>query len=192
MSDSYPVIVSPSSERRGFSLVEVVVAVGIFALAIVGVIGLLAPSIKAVSEIADTNVAARLAQNIQMELENYGFAPVVTATDPNGSLKKIQLVATKDGLRVVRSNGTTPIPADNDPVTGTPPGIAAADRYYLVEVTQFPAGNTLAYTAANNPGFVALSVRVLWPYKLPAAGGTSRDGSPSEQNSSIFNFALRP
>ena len=188
MSDFHPVIVSSSSEKRGFSLVEVVVAVGIFALAIVGVIGLLAPSIKAVSDIADTNVAARLAQNIQMELENYGFSSVVSATN---SSQKIQLVATKDGLRVARSNGTTP-PADNNPVTGTPPGIAAADRYYLVEVTQFPAGNTLAYTAANNPGFVALSVRVLWPYQLPAAGGTSRAGVASEQTSTIFNFALRP
>lgn len=55
--------------RKGFSLVEVVVAVGIFALAIVGVIGLLSPTTKAVGDVSDSDAATRVVSIVQSELQ---------------------------------------------------------------------------------------------------------------------------
>ena len=59
----------PKTSRSAFSLVEVVVAVGIFALAIVGVIGLLSPTTKAVSEVSDNDAATRVVGIVQTELQ---------------------------------------------------------------------------------------------------------------------------
>jgi prepilin-type N-terminal cleavage/methylation domain-containing protein len=55
--------------KKGFSLVEVVVAVGIFALAIVGVIGLLSPTNKAVADVADSDNATRVVSAVQQGLQ---------------------------------------------------------------------------------------------------------------------------
>ena len=187
----------PSKEAkstRAFSLVEVVVAVGIFALGIVGVIGLLSPSIKSVTEVADSTVATRLGENIQVELERLGFT-TVTGALPNAN-SKMTLVANRDGSRVALVAGGT---ADNDVVSGNPPGILNRDRYYGITVQQLPS---LPYVSGN--GFIALSVRVVWPYQtaagaaaattLPAseAANTWTASAPSQQSVMLLNMAIRP
>lgn len=59
-----------SCRRSAFSLVEVVVAVGIFALAIVAVIGLLAPLGTSVTDVRDGDDASRVAATIQAGLQD--------------------------------------------------------------------------------------------------------------------------
>ncbi len=200
----HPFIAATVKARRipAFSLVEVVVAVGIFAIGIVGVLGLLSPSIKSVSEVGDTAVANRLADNIQVELERLGFTAVTTALPNSGAL--ITLVANRDGSRVLLSTV-----ADNDvAATDRPPGILHRDRYYGITVQQL---SSLPYVAANSPGFIALSVRVVWPYQIPVgpagattspAAETSTTYTPvapatgsvpvSQQSVMLLNMAIRP
>lgn len=185
---------------RAFSLIEVVVALGILAVTLIAVLGLLASSTRPAGEIADVHVAARLGGNIQDELERLkaglgldGLAAMVPA---GGSAAPLQLVATRDGLRVLRADGAAPAASQalTDPVR---PGIANRDRYYLAEVTQ-----QLDLPYAPGAGFLAVSVRVTWPYRLPRGPptpeATAVDADPArevpvnERRWTVVNFALRP
>jgi type II secretory pathway pseudopilin PulG len=102
--------------RRAFSLVEVVIAVGIFAVAVLAILALLLPNTQKVEDLMDADVSRRLAENIQSELQRYsrvvaegnkgttdkGFKDFddtfYNGATPNGS---IFLVATRDGQRVL-------------------------------------------------------------------------------------------
>lgn len=61
---------------RAFSLIEVVVAVGIFAIAMVGVIGLFAPVARSVGNSADAEAAARVADALRAKLQSMPLAEV--------------------------------------------------------------------------------------------------------------------
>jgi hypothetical protein len=178
----------------------VVVAIGILAVTLIAVLGLLASSTRPAGEIADVHVAARLGENIQDELErlkaSLGLVGLAAMVPTRGSTTPLQLVATRDGRRVLRADGAAPAAghALNDPVQ---PGIANRDRYYLVEVTQ-----QLDLPYASGAGFLAVSVRVTWPYRLPMGPPTpeatavdadpAREVPANERRWAVFNFALRP
>jgi type II secretory pathway pseudopilin PulG len=176
--------------RPGFSLVEVVVSVGIFAVAVLSILALLLPNTKTVADQIDAGVAQRLGENIQLELDRYGFAAVVSAL-PNKTAR-IFMVASKDGERVLvtgedpyaawddtygnnyksdaAGNYNTvaaPLAAENNLVTattpGVPPGIAFRDRFFLIEVS-WP--DTYPQYKVDS-GVMPLNVRLLWPYRLP-------------------------
>lgn len=165
----------PTSNKGGFSLIEVVLAVGIFATVIVSVIGLLGPTVQSVREVIDSTVAARLADGVDAELRRVGFAGVVTATAGNAI---IPLVATVDGSRIVREAD-----AGNAP-TATPPGIPIDDRYYLVEVRR-------AVSPTYNAGdaSIVLTIRVSWPYQQP---GSATPVAATDRSLFIFNTAIVP
>ena len=110
-----------TQSRKAFSLVEVVVALGIFAIAIVSVIGLLSPTVKSVNDVVDDGIAQRLAGNVNLELQRYGMTAIATAL-PNANAR-LYLMATRDGSRVLVSgenpandSGSTTAgrPAEND------------------------------------------------------------------------------
>jgi type II secretory pathway pseudopilin PulG len=183
-----------------FSLLEVVVAIGILAAVLVALLGWFGPAVRSAGAVADAQVAARLAENIQNELErlqaSLGLDGLAADVPPAGSATSLQLVATRDGLRLLRADGPAPAAdrALNDP---TLPGIAWRDRYFLNEVTrQFD----LPY--APGAGFLAVSVRVTWPHRLPVGPPTpgatdpatdpSREVPDNERGYMVFNFVLRP
>ena len=142
--------------RRGaFSLVEVIVAVGVCAVAVVGVVALFGPAVRDTREVVDRRTAQRLAEQVNDELQRGGFAAVATATGGGGSL---QLVARADGTQIVLEGD-----ADNDPATGVPRGIPPSERYFGVEVIR-------ALRPASGPAWLALEVRVSWPLALPPDG----------------------
>lgn len=67
---------SPRYAPRAFSLIEVVVAVGIFALGMVAVVGLFAPVARSVGSTADADAAARVADALRAKLQSMPFATV--------------------------------------------------------------------------------------------------------------------
>lgn len=206
-----------ASKVGAFSLIEVVVAVGIFAIGIVAVIGLLSPTIKSVTNVTDSTVANRLADNIQLELQRIGFSNIVPdSTSATKVALPLTLVASRDGSRVLLAAAgtvTTGLPADDDTTaTDKPPGILHRDRYYGITVDRLTTDTTspLYYTNGSGSGFFALSVKIVWPYQVPigAAGATTSPTAesastyspvsgtgavqPSQQSSMLLNMALNP
>lgn len=83
MSSSFP---RSSSRRAGFSLVEVVLAVGVVAFAFVAVLGLLPAGMTQFRQAVDTSVCAQIAQRIIMDAQQADFDVLTdkTVTAPNG------------------------------------------------------------------------------------------------------------
>ena len=152
---------------RGFSLAEVIVAVGIMAGALVTCLGLLGPSLRTIRETGDRTVAARLADRVVRELQQHGFRNVMTAT----ATGPLEVVASADGSRVVLA-----LWADNDPISGAPPGLPVGERYFLVE-----AERTTKPAPAAGDGALVLVVRVAWPFYVPR----STAPVPAERRSSL-------
>lgn len=149
-----------SDKQRAFSLVEVVIAVGVFATAVAVTLSILPAMTRQMATAGDMLTAERIAGNLQVELQRLaanGFdglaarAPVMAAPLAAG----LEFVATRDGLPV-QSTQLLP-PADL---------IAAADQYFQIEVWRFNAP-PLAYVATG--AVLPLYVRVSWPYQNPGA-----------------------
>lgn len=151
--------------RHGLSLVEVLVAVGICAVAVVAVVTLFGPAVRATREVGDRRAAVRLAERIDAELRRAGFAAVAAATEGGTPLR---LVARADGSRIARLED-----ADNDPTTGTPAGIPAAERYFDITVTR-------ALRPPSDATCMVLEVRVRWPLALPPDGAPVPEAQRSE------------
>jgi len=164
-------------------LVEVVVAVGVFALVIVAVVGLLIPITRDSALVLDTTTAVRLAETVNRELERVGGATV-------GGLgtNSLFMVSTPDGSRVLRtyqtaSGGTAggAQSAENSLSAAPIPGIAQRDRFYIIEIKLLnndtsDGNDNIYYDPAASPGSVPVEVRVGWPFYNPA---TPPQGSPS-------------
>jgi len=142
-------------QRKGFSLVEVVVAVGIFALAIVGVIGLLSPTNKAIGDVTDSDAASRVISSIQAGLQQAGFTTVKNNLIPDNTAltaSSYKFYATKSGDKVdLVSNLSTVTDKSN-----------AFFEFALIR------NNTLSPSSADaSAGFLAFSVSLRWPAYLP-------------------------
>lgn len=135
-----------SDRRRAFSLVEVIVAIGVLAATVVGVLALLVPALRGVRDSTDRRVAAQLASAVERELGTHarsGFADfdafVASTAMP------LRLVATADGGRIERETATA---------------LAANEQFHLVEISR-----TTRPAAAAGQGFVGLQIRIAWPYR---------------------------
>ncbi len=202
-------------KQRAFSLVEVVVALGIFATAIIVIVGLLAANTQATSRTIEAETAARLADTIRTELQRYGYENVSSALV--STLGQVYLVATRDGARVLPTNedgygdvGTRPNSlAEAELMTssgpGNPPGIAQRDRYFHITVRKLlPPAPTAG--KLKSPETVAekdaatvnpVVIEVSWPFRTPAGPSeadtlTDFDTEPSvitpEQQREIFKL----
>lgn len=164
---------------RAFSLVEVVIAVGLFAGAITAVLALLPSVSRQGGETGDAMAAARLPDALRVELARLGAqgfdslaaqAPIMGPSAGGG----LAFVATRDAARL-HSRDYLP------PAVG---GIAEADQFFLLECWRFPT-EPLAYHAAKHS--LALVVRVSWPYRLPGVAGVVPEANRTQL---MFTTAL--
>ena len=186
--------------RRGFALIEVVMALGVLALAVISLLAFLASAAGAEGEMADAQAAASLGGPVQAELERLqaelGFDGLAAAVPPAGSPAPLRLVATRDGRRALRADGAAAA-ADRPLNEPTLPGIARRDRYFLVEITR-----QLDLPGGPAAGFVAVSAMVRWPYLLPAGpatpGATAADADGAREAPEplrswlVLNLAVPP
>jgi hypothetical protein len=186
--------------RHGFSLLEVVMAIGILALAVIALLGFIAASANTDGDLADARAAAGLGGPIQAELERLraelGLDGLAAAVPPAGSPAPLQLVATRDGRRVLRADGAGAA-ADRPLDDSALPGIARRDRYFAIAVTR-----QLDLPDAPDAGFLAVSALVRWPFNLPvgpaAPGAVAVDAdgareAPAEARSwLVLNLAVTP
>jgi type II secretory pathway pseudopilin PulG len=64
------------SVSSGFSLIEVVLAVGVFAFAVLGLIGLLVPALSSVANVSESNQVAGVISRLDAFLQSQSFASV--------------------------------------------------------------------------------------------------------------------
>jgi hypothetical protein len=189
------------ARRRGaFSLVEVVVAIGLIAGSLVAILGLLAATTNSAAEARDAQGLASLGGGIQCELDrlknSLGLYGLAAAIPEGGSPAPLRLVGTRDGRRVLCVDAADPA-ADRllrDPALQ---GIAVRDRYFLVELTRIPELGT-----ADDSGFVAVSARCMWPYELPlgpaSVDASEPDADPAgevpsaDRHVAVLLFAVNP
>jgi prepilin-type N-terminal cleavage/methylation domain-containing protein len=147
---------------RGFSLIEVVIAVGIFAVAVIGLVGFLPMLARESTEASDASVAAHLPAALESELgrlialQGFGaFAdavPLMEASAMNG----MSFVASRDGAALASvASPAVAVPDD--------------DQYFRLDVSRFNAP-PLVFEHAG--AVLALYVRVSWPYRVPGSGPT--------------------
>jgi hypothetical protein len=144
---------------RGFSLLEVIIAAGLFAGSVAVIIALLAVLSRQAAETTESLTARGLPDAVKIELDRLaasGFdllatrIPVMTAPLPDG----LPLVASRDG-REAQSLAYLP------PATAR---FSAAEQFYFVECWTFP-DEPLRFNSSK--ASLAIHVRISWPYRLP-------------------------
>lgn len=158
---------------RAFSLVEVIIAAGVFAASVAVVISLLPALTRHSVEAQDALTALRLPDALKPELRRLAAAggteamaahvPVMGSPLDGG----LGLVATRDASRL-QARDYSP------PVSGI---ISAGDQYFLIECWRFP-DEPLRFDAQKH--FFALAVRVSWPYRLPGASEPTAPGTRAQ------------
>ena len=149
--------------RRAFSLIEVIIAVTIFAGSIVVVLTLLPSLIQQSAESATLCVAQRLPDTVKLVLKQQGISAgydaLAAAIPVMGSplVDGWTLVAAADGMKVSREG------VDGD-------AIAEEARFFLVELWRFP-GPPLSYNLSGS--VLPVYLRISWPYRVPGSAATS-------------------
>ena len=162
----------------GFSLVEVILAVGIFAFAVPVSLALLSALGRQGAIGAEMLVAHRLSDSIRVELdrlartdfESFASAmPVMTSPAGPG----LALVATRDGYRQH---------ARDYP----PPGVSIplAERYFLIECWRF-GEEPLRFVSGK--AYLAVAVRVTWPYQLSNGTAAAREAQSGVTFTVVLN-----
>ena len=166
---------------RGFSLFEVIVAVGIFGAAITIMLSLLPALIVSAGKTSDTFVAVRLPDAVELELQQVALAggfdalasQISRLADPLPAT--LRLAADRAIERVRTLDYLPAIEAEQIPT---------ASRYFLIEVWRVPAP-PLEYSVSG--AGIAVQVRVSWPFFSP---GASLANPISAREQIVFNLAL--
>lgn len=161
--------------RRGFSLLEVVAAVGIFAIGIVAVIGLYAPVAKTVGASAEAEAANRAAEAVLSRLQAMPFTAVeallktpaeVQAQDalgnynPNDTNDARAIFATQSGdVGILELERKVWLGADGTTV------LQNRDKFFEITLVRDARLST--------PSLHAFVVRVRWPVFQPGPGTTA-------------------
>ena len=156
-------------KKSGFSLVEVVVSVGIFAVAIVGIIGLFAPTTKNVAAVADSDSSTRAVAAIQSYLKEQGFTGTQSIVDTGTTY-----YANK-GANVIGNSTLATFPNN--------------DKFFEFTLTR----NTdlSPSTAADaTAGFLAFTINLKWPAFTPTADGVGAAVADSQKSSLIIPAAV--
>lgn len=169
--------------RRAFSLIEVVIAIGVFAVGMVAVVALFAPVARSVAGSSDALAAATVAERVRDELTRRAtvagsFAPVVAlfknatangghevttadnassaATDPRRDTRL--LFASRDGSKIGGYTDTS--------VWGTGQ-VNDAEKYFEITLIRLDAlsPNTTAADAAAST--ISYTARIRWPAFVP-------------------------
>lgn len=165
----------------GFSLLEVIIAIGIFAVGVSAILGLLPALSRQAGRSADTLNAMHLGDALRIELQRMaaagGFDALAAETKPLTAplSDTCQLVAMREGLRLHALNFQPPPEAEQFEESG---------RYFLIEVWRFNE-TMLAYESGD--AALALHVRVSWPFRIP---GATAPVPAAERESITFNLAL--
>ena len=165
----------------GFTLIEVVVAVALFAVGVTAMLGLL-PSVTRVSDRStDTMNALRLPDALRIELRRM---VAVGGLDALGEQTKPFAVPLPDTCVLVATRDVSRVAALDYQPPASPDQIDASAHYFLIEAWRF-SDPPLAFAPGDS--VLALHIRVSWPYRIP---GSSVMTPATEREHVDFNLAL--
>jgi prepilin-type N-terminal cleavage/methylation domain-containing protein len=171
--------------RKGFSLIEVIVAVVIFAVGMVAVLGLFAPVTKSVSTVSDSEAAARAADVVRARVQALPFEQALALVQEVADVRK------RDGDGNYNPNdGKNPAvifgklsgdigiydPAEGrrnwyDSSVPTPQPMGNADKFFEIDLIR---NDTLTPNAQDaTAAMVAYTMRIRWPMFMPASSGAA-------------------
>ena len=155
-----PTLLITLLRSRAFSLVEVIIAVGLFATSVTVVIALLPALTRHGAITQDTLAVQRLPDALKVELSRLaaagGFDALANQAPLIGSSGGLAFVATRDVARLHCRDYRPPAAGK----------ISETEQYFLVECWRF-ADEPLRYDAQKH--FLALTVRLSWPYRIPGS-----------------------
>ncbi|HSI07442.1 MAG: prepilin-type N-terminal cleavage/methylation domain-containing protein [Rariglobus sp.] len=169
--------------QPGFSLVEVVVAVGIFALAIVGVIGLLGPTTRSVVDVSDSDAATRVVSTIQSALQqrvassSTGFTTLGSVLQV-GATPSYDFYATKDGRLVGRATDFSAA------------GLTDSDKFFEFALLRNTSLSGADATGDASAGYLAFTISLRWPAYVSSSSGAATAVSASQKSVMIVPAAV--
>jgi len=171
---------SVGRDRRAFSLIEVVAAVGIFAIGMVAVLALFTPITKSVATVSEAESAARVAEAVLARLQAMKFDEVAAllqdpadvqrndasgSYNPNDGTHPAVIFAKLDGeIGLYATNGTT-----SGWMNSAGARLPDADKYFEIELIR----NAMLSPSANDTtaSMLAFAMRVRWPAFLSGSSG---------------------
>ncbi len=192
-SETFPFVAR--KPRRAFSLVEVVIAVGIFALAVAAIIGILAAIGKGVSDVQDSEKAARLVTVVQSRLQAVPFQSIDDALRTNAQITAYDTAtnnnnnydpethpfiffASEDGNIIAPYSHPDGVESPNNPWTLKRSGTNAEQRDAL-KFFELALIRNESLSPDGTGGFLAFTIRVRWPAYL---GNGARVTDNSQKN----------
>jgi prepilin-type N-terminal cleavage/methylation domain-containing protein len=161
---------------QGFSLLEVVAAVAIFAIGMVAVLGLFAPVAKSVSSVADAEAAARVAEAVRARLQALPFDQALLliqetadvrrndgdgAYNPNDGRKHPAVLFGKTSGDIGIYDASTGQEAWYDSSVPTPRRVADGEKFFEIDLIRNDALSPKSGDATA--AMVAFTMRVRWP-----------------------------
>ncbi len=185
-----PPLRTPSAGHSGFSLVEVAVAIAIFAIALVALLGLLPQGMSNFRKAMDTTITAQIAQRIMHDLQQSQFNEVIDLTNlpqetvppvTSPYLDQTRLVAGQP-MRVCPRNYTFRAPTIAATTTSTAANNKAL-RYFDEQGTELIPNAAGALTAIQLQELVYhVNVRVMPRAQLP---------TPNESGSAFAQVTIQ-
>ena len=178
--------------RGAFSLIEVVVAIGIFALGMVAVMGLFTPVARSVSTSADAEVAARVADALRLKLQSLPLETVAALLKQSTSTghqladndAKPDYDMTRDAQVLFASRDGAKIGGYADPIWLDPTTRRNSDREKFFEIalirnetispkptsTTDASGATVTTQPDATAAMLAYTARLRFPAFVPDTG----------------------
>lgn len=161
---------------KAFSLAEVVVAIGVFALAILGIVSALAKFARSSAESSETAVALGLAGAVVAEIN----IQIRDSSSLRGELaantSEFAFVADKAGGRIAAFKGFR---SSND-------AIQEQDQFYHISFERMEDPHS-----AGLP-LLLLRVTVSWPYRVRSGADAFTLIDPAQRQYVKFNLGLNP
>lgn len=154
---------------KGFSLIEVILALGILSVALLIVFGIFTPFLSRTGEVIEYGKVERVADLISSEIQTLEFEEVISILN-----RQVRLLANRSGDTVVSSD---------DPQLEQK--LPEADRYYAIRLTRnsdlSPIGRD------GSAGFVAFQINIIRSVRSP--DGQLPDNR-LDTNLAIFNTVV--
>ena len=159
-------MIRPSSDTRqnndpGFTLIEVAIAVGILAVALVALLGLLPGGMTTFRKAMDTSITAQIAQRILLDMQQADFDQIIDAPTGTASISPYYtFTAPKRGTQQFRyfdEQGVELIPANNGSTLSASQKIALV---YQVNIRVMPTASMPAKADAVQESVALVTVQV--------------------------------